>query len=120
MHAQTPKAFSTRMLTCLADTSKQSVSNLEISLTYAHKAGQTTVDRSRDLSNELAVLKSSFIPTMMSHRFVLCMVLTEYKRERGASAVCSAGMVQQKLPLCQCCRHQGCLLMALPTILPQL
>ena len=77
MHAQTPKAFSTRMLTCLADTFKQSVSNLEISLTYAHKAGQTTLDRSRDLSNELAVLKSSFIPTMMSHKVVLCMMLTE-------------------------------------------
>ena len=82
MHAQTPKAFSTRMLTCLADTSKQSVSDLKISLTYAHKAGQTTVDRSRDLSNELAVLKSSFIPTMMSHRFVACICLLSL-RERG-------------------------------------
>lgn len=68
------------MLRCLADTSNLSVSILKICQAYAHKAGQTTVDRSSYLSNELAVLKSFFIPTMVSHRFVLCMVLAEYKR----------------------------------------
>ena len=60
MHAQIPKALGTRMLTCLADVPNPSLSILRISLSYAHKAGQTTVDRSRYLSNELAVLKSFF------------------------------------------------------------